>query len=94
MDTSITDNDLDALRARFQGETGEEIDWALVALPPCPPTILRAAAEVPGCHAEIVRSYYNPELVTPDPLGEPGREVRRAGRQCVVVADDGTVLAT
>lgn len=69
-----------------------EIDWALVPLPPCTQAV-REGADTGRRRAAVTRAYYAPELRGPD-AENPERERRITGGQTVLVAPDGSILAT
>lgn len=67
-------------------------DWTTVPLPPCT-TSVRLGVDSELRYVRLVRAYYQPTAICPDP-GHADREHRSAAGQVVVVAPDGAVLAT
>lgn len=74
------------------------VDWARVTLPPCLPAVIdrieASARHADRRHAELVRAYYAAQVTRADGDRALGRVRRVAAGQIVVVAGDGTVLAT
>lgn len=85
---AVSDDQLNELRAWATGEFAE-VDWSAVELPPCV-TAVREGASTVARRARVVRAYYDPEVTSP----QLDREVRIADGQAVVVAPDGSILAT
>lgn len=68
----------------------ERFDWAAIALPPCVNAV-REGADTPLRRARVTRAYYAPQSSTDH---KHDRTLRYAAGQVVVVAPDGSVLAT
>lgn len=85
---AVSDEHLDELRSWAAGEP-EPVDYSAVELPPCV-TAVRDGASTVARRTRVVRAYYEPEITSP----QLDREVRIADGQAVVVAPDGSILAT
>ena len=68
----------------------ECFDWAAIVLPPCVNAV-REGADTPLRRARVTRAYYAPQSITDH---KHDRTLRYAAGQVVVVAPDGSVLAT
>lgn len=76
----------------------EGVDWPRVCLPPCVDAVIdrieASGSHADRRHAEVVRAYYAPGVSVSAESHGPGRGLRVAHQQIVVVGRDGTVLAT
>lgn len=88
MSMAVSERDLDELRSWAAGET-DEVDWTAIELPPCTNAV-REGANTTVRRARVVRAYYDPEVTVP----QLDRERRIADAQTVIVAPDGSILAT
>lgn len=83
--------DLPGLRAWAAGS--DEIDWGLLPLPPCVNAVLNAAGTATR-RARVNVAYYEPEAVLTLSRDGAGRQRRITAGQVVLVAPDGSILAT
>ena len=88
MSMAVSEWKLDELRSWAAGEVGD-VDWTAIELPPCTNAV-RDGANTTTRRARVVRAYYDPEVIIP----QLDRERRIADAQTVIVAPDGSILAT